>query len=483
MPPVSAAPAAPALSPAAPPPPRPVDDPAPREPATVRLSEVLAALSRALDLTEGQAPGHTVRSCLIGMRMAGELGLGDADRSALYYALLLKDAGCSSNAARMSALFGADDRAVKPRMKLVDWHRPAALALETWRSAGRRVGGTHASLGERLRRFAELASTPDVTRDLVQVRCDRGAAIALGLGFPQATADAIRSLDEHWSGAGYPDGRRGDRIPLLARIANLAQCVESVHAAHGVDAALRVARARRGRWFDPILVDRLVEWRRDRAWWDALAGASHVDAAVVAAEPAGPADRALRVDDARLDEVARAFADIIDAKSPFTYHHSTNVAALAAGAARAAGLGPAAESMLHRAALLHDVGKLGVSSRILDKPGPLTPDERREVERHPVHSWDILSVVTAFHPFAWTAALHHERLNGSGYPWRLTAEQLDLPARILAVADVYEALAADRPYRAGLGPEHALGIVRGEVRAGRLCAEALDGLVTFLEQR
>lgn len=91
----------------------------------VGFSEVLSALSHALDLTEGQPPGHTIRSCIIGMRIADQVGLDPESRSALYYTLLLKDAGCSSNAARMAAMFGADDQAVKPRMKVVDWHKRA----------------------------------------------------------------------------------------------------------------------------------------------------------------------------------------------------------------------------------------------------------------------------------------------------------------------------------------------------------------------
>src|SRR6185503_12334623 len=108
---------------------------APSGPA-VSLYEVLAALSHALDLTEGQPLGHTIRTCLIGMRIAEELSLSNDDRSSLYYALLLKDAGCSSNAARMAALFGTDDRYVKPRMKVVDWHRRLGLAIQTARNVG-----------------------------------------------------------------------------------------------------------------------------------------------------------------------------------------------------------------------------------------------------------------------------------------------------------------------------------------------------------
>ena len=149
----------------APPMPAAPSEPAPFRGTQLSLSEVLTALSHALDLTEGQPLGHTVRTCLIGMRLAEELGLSVADRSALYYALLLKDAGCSSNAAQMSALFGADDRAIKPRMKIVDWHRRLGLAVETFRCAGMGGGWRH-----HVRRFLAVARTPDVTRDLIRIR-------------------------------------------------------------------------------------------------------------------------------------------------------------------------------------------------------------------------------------------------------------------------------------------------------------------------
>jgi hypothetical protein len=91
----------------------------------VALSEVLGALSYALDITEGEPPGHAVRTTAIGMRLAEQIGLDEEDRSALFYALLLKDAGCSSNASRLSSLFAADDQAVKRAMKLTDWSQPA----------------------------------------------------------------------------------------------------------------------------------------------------------------------------------------------------------------------------------------------------------------------------------------------------------------------------------------------------------------------
>jgi HD-GYP domain-containing protein (c-di-GMP phosphodiesterase class II) len=437
--------------------------------SSVSLSEVLAALSHALDLTEGQPLGHTIRTCLIGMRLAEELTLSPADRSALYYALLLKDAGCSSNAAKMAALFGSDDRLVKPRMKLVDWHRRVGLAVSTARNVG--VGQT---IGERVRHFMAIAKTEGMTRDLIAIRCERGAGIARQLGFPESTANAIRSLDEHWCGLGHPEGRSGADIPLLARIANLAQTIEAFHDAEGVKVALRVARDRRGSWFDPELVDIVTTWGKDDSWWRGLRAAD-VREQLVAAEPT---DEVRHVDEDGLDEIALAFADIIDAKSPYTYRHSSRVAEYARFVAGALGLDAEEQRRIYRAGLLHDIGKLGVSNRILDKPGALTPAEWTQVQQHPKYTLSILSQVSAFGDFAWTAALHHEKLDGTGYPWGLKAKQLDLAARILAVVDIYDALTTDRPYRAGFTHEQAMEIILKD-RDTKLCARVVDVAATM----
>lgn len=442
-----------------------VDDRAVEQPP-LHQSELLSALSFALDLTEGQPFGHTMRSCAIGLRLAGELDLGLADRSALYYALLLKDAGCSSNAARIASVFGSDDQDVKVDMKRVDWHRRVALAFSTAKQVGEGQ-----SLLARLRYFVGIARSENLTRELIQIRCDRGAEIVRQLGFPEPTADAVRCLDEHWCGLGYPDGLRGDRIPLLSRIALLAQTVEIFFAANGVEAAIRVARERRGTWFDPKLVDLVRGWAGDREWWDGLRSPA-LGQWIVDAEPSR---EPRTLDDGGLDAVARAFADIIDAKSPYTYHHSSNVAELARGAARAMGCGEREQRVLYRAGLLHDIGKLGVSSRILDKRGPLTPEERTEIERHPVYSWQILSRIDAFGEFSRVAAMHHEKLDGTGYPWGVTGADLTPVDRLLAVADIYEALTADRPYRAGMPREKALGILRADA-GSRLCARAVEAL-------
>jgi HD-GYP domain-containing protein (c-di-GMP phosphodiesterase class II) len=415
----------------------------------IALSEVIGGLSYALDLTEGEPPGHAVRTCLIGMRLAEEMGLDAELRSHLFYALLLKDAGCSANSARMAALFGADDHRAKRTSKRVDWS--GAFPAFVW---ALRTVAPGSSARRRLDRLLAIRAEGQVTRALMQARCERGAEIAYLLGFEAPTAEAIRALDEHWNGRGQPQGLRGEEIPLLGRILCLAQTAEIFHAAGGVRAACAVARRRRGGWFDPDLVDALLGFRFDVPFWQSL---RDDDIA-----PWEPADRLLTVDEARLDAIAYAFAGVIDAKSPWTYRHSDRTCVIVLGLAAALGADEDALSDLRRAALLHDVGKLAVANRILDKPGALTAGELAEIRRHPVVTHQILERVPGFAPLAPVASAHHERLDGSGYPQGLTADQLTMSMRLLAVADVYEALTSERPYRAAMRSEQALAIIRRE---------------------
>ena len=308
----------------------------------------------------------------------------------------------------------------------------------------------------------------------MRARCYRGAEIARKLGFSEATAEAIRALDEHWDGHGQPHGLRGPEIPLAGRILCLAQTVEVFHAAGGVRAAYRVAHKRRGEWFDPALVDALDSFRSDAPFWASLEQAD-----VSAVEPP---DRVLTADDARLDVIAEGFAAVIDAKSPWTHEHcDRGVPAIATEVAKAMGFDDLTLRQLRRAALLHDLGKLSISNRILDKAGPLTPEERERLREHPLLAEDILGRVSTFTEVAAVASAHHERLDGSGYPRGLAGEALTAPVRVLAVADVYEALISDRPYRAAHSPRRALELIRADVPE-RLDPEAFAALETLLNR-
>lgn len=438
---------------------------------SVGLGEILGALSYALDLTEGQPLGHSARSCIIGMHIAERIGLPAAERSALYYALLLKDAGCSSNAAKMAYLFGADDRKIKQDIKTIDWQK----AGENLRLLQRSVSPTGSRWERFLKMGAMLLQGPSGPKKLVKTRCERGANIARGLGFSEATAQTILDLDEHWNGQGHPLGKRGEAISLNGRIAGLAQTFEVFFTKLGPNVAAEMTATRTGTWFEPQLADVVLSLARDEAFCAELRS-TEPDVAAARYEPI---DVGRTVDEALLDRIADAFAQVVDAKSPWTFQHSRRVSEIAIGMGRAAGFGEARLRKLRRSALLHDIGKLGVSNMILDKPGKLTDDEFAAMRKHPDHSERIIERVPAFAELAIVAGAHHERLDGRGYYRGVPSLELPDEARILMVADVFEALTAARPYRDAMPVEKVLGML-GRDAGVSVCGESLHALQTSL---
>ena len=420
----------------------------------LRLTEVLGALSHALDLTEGQPPGHCTRCAWIGGHVGRALGLDEASLVDLHFTLLLKDLGCSSNAARICELYLADDLSFKRDFKLMDGSPGAALRFVLAQT------GLGASLGERFRAIVNiLQNGGEIVTELIETRCHRGADIAAKMRFSPAVQDGIRALDEHWSGKGRAAGLSGEAIPLFSRVALLAQVVDIFQMERGREAALAEVRARSGGWFDPAVVAAFVEAQRADGFWDALRG----DAVDERLGEVAPRAAAIEVDEDYLDEIASAFADVIDAKSPFTAGHSARVMLFSDMIAEEMGLDEHHRRWLRRGALLHDIGKLGVSNAILDKPGRLDEAEWATIRTHPVHSRRILERVSVFADLAPIAGGHHERLDGAGYPDGLRAEAIDLETRIVTVADVFDALSAERPYRAAMPIERTLAIMRGDV--------------------
>jgi putative nucleotidyltransferase with HDIG domain len=394
------------------------------------------------------------------MHLAAEIGLDPARRGDLYYALLMKDAGCSSNASRMAQMLGSDDVTAKRDVKTVDWTRKGRDSIAYALSHVRK----NAPFLERVRALFEMAANEKRNaRELVSIRCERGASIARRIGLTEAAADAIHSLDELWAGCGHPQGLRGDEIPLFSRIMNLAQNVDVFYTKQGRTAALAMAQKRSGRWFDPGLVDALGRVAKRGVLWNDLRDAGRK---VLEMEPASAT---LPATEETIDNICVAFSEVIDAKSPFTFWHSAGVADTAVRMAYAMSLRKAEVTLIRRAALLHDIGKLSVSNRILDKPEKLTSEEWMVMRRHPHYSGSILRRVPGFAAVSEIAASHHEKLDGSGYFRNLTADQLSLPARILTVADIYDALTAARPYREALPVEKALQMISKDA------PRALDG--------
>jgi len=446
---------------------------APAPGGTVALSEIVSALSFALDLTEDARPGHALRSCLLGMRIAAELGLPDNQLSSLYYALLLKDMGCSCNANLLREMVGGDDRTIKRMVKLEDWRHPSLSGLKLlWDHAG-----TDEPFLDKSMRVMRLAVRGRRFRsELVRLRCDCGAKIARKIGLSAASVEAIGSLDEHWNGRGYPQRLRGERIPLLARIINIAQCLDLFAAEYGTAGAVQLVRHRGGSWFDPQLVRVVCSLALQSRLWEHY-GSGMERKAVLALDP-GPM---LRADDRQIDNIAEVFAEVVDAKSPFTCGHSLGVRDAAMHIAEQMGITGERAKLIQRAALLHDLGKLRVPNTILDKPGKLDVIEWQVVREHPGLSGEILGRVKAFRELARIVGDHHEKLDGTGYPAGLKADQISLEARIVATADVYGALLEDRAYRKGVSRQEAMAAMTRYARTklDADCCEALFASPAF----
>ena len=432
----------------------------------IRLAELLGALSHALDMVEGQPAGHCVRSCWIGIHIGREIGLSEEQIWELYYTLLLKDLGCSSNAARICRLFLTDDLAFKHGVKTIDGSLPQALRFVLSHT------GLKAGLADRFRTLVSVfIKSGEIARELVETRCQRGAEIARKMRFSEAVAQGIQNLDEHWDGGGQPLNLRGEAIPIYSRIALLAQVIDVFQVANGVEAATLAVAGRSGTWFDPELAAAFKRVTMRPHFWDMLRS-SKLQQAIFALEPA---QQSSLVDEDYLDDISAAFAQVVDSKSPYTSGHSERVTIFTDLIAEQMGFSADRRRWLKRAALLHDIGKLGVSNSVLDKPGKLDPDEWKAMQQHAAYTETILSRIAAFGNLASIAGAHHERLDGKGYPHGLSGDQIALETRVITAADIFDALTADRPYRAAMPVSKALSIMT-EMVGTQIDAACFDAL-------
>ena len=427
----------------------------------VRLAELVASMSLATDLGLGQPPEHVLRSCVLGLRIAEDLELGEDQRAVVYYVALLAWLGCHADAHEQSAWFG-DDIQLRADRHLTE-------------SVGKRFVLSHVGRGRPpARRAAQLGalliSGRDALAAMETTHCMVAGLFAVRLGLGIGVRDGLQHVFERWDGKGSPAGIAGEEIALSARIAVVADIVESFRRLGGTAAAVDVARRRAGGQFDPRLADHVCE--NADALFSGLDETTGWDAAI-AAEPA----LAGRMSGVELDTALEAIADFADLKSPYTTGHSRGVAALAASAALRAGLGEPAAAELRRAGLLHDVGRIGVSNAVWDKPGPLSETEMERVRMHPYLTQRTFSRSPRLAALAEVAAAHHERLDGSGYPRALAGGALSPEARILAAADAYQAMIELRPHRPARSPEDAARQLREEVRRGRIDADAVDAVL------
>lgn len=441
----------------------------------IKLSEIIGSLSHALDITEGQPEGHCVRCCWIGMHIGRHIGLAEAELWELYYTLLLKDLGCSSNAARISELYLTDDLSFKRDFKWVDGSLQQALKFVVGHT------GLNATLADRFTTLLTIfRNGDDLAQELIQTRCQRGADIARQLRFSEGVAAGIHALDEHWDGSGRPDRLAGDAISIYARIALLSQVVDVFHTVGGPHDALQEVRNRSGSWFDPQLSHALEKISDTPGFWSMLKSDA-LHQSVLELEPG-----ALHVplDDDYLDEIAAAYGQIVDAKSPYTQGHSVRVALYTDLVACELGIPESRRRWLKRGALLHDVGKLGVSNAILDKPGKLDEHEWDAVKKHASYTGSILSRIDIFKELAEVSSAHHERLDGGGYPLGLKGDAITLETRIITVADIFDAITAERPYRGATPIPETLQIMSKHVNSAidARCFNALQRIALTMPE-
>jgi HD-GYP domain-containing protein (c-di-GMP phosphodiesterase class II)/DNA-binding CsgD family transcriptional regulator len=411
---------------------------------TVGVGGVVAALSVASDLTRGHPPGEAMRACLLATELARRAGLDESRQGEVYYATLLRFAGCAATSHELAAVFGGDDIVVRARGDLIDPAEPAE-ALQFLASLGLDAG--------RLQLLGGPAGLAGLKAEGARADCEVGAGLTARLRLPETVRLAVLDSFERFDGHGVPAGRAGAEVAEPSRFAAVGYAAVMFDAVGGAEVAAQTVARWSGRALDPaiaaVFADAPAELLR-------LSEPDDLWAAVVDAEPA---PRRVFRDGAALDEALAGFGDAADLKSPWFTGHSGGVARLARAAAGR--LSPADAAAVYRAGLVHDLGRVAVPAGIWERPGPLRAEEWELVRLHPYHTARILARSPALAPLGLIAGRHHERTDGSGYPAGIRGSELDAAACLLAAADAFHALTEERPHRAALDPAAAARVLSG----------------------
>ena len=427
------------------------------------MADVLAALSRLADAGFGLPLDTALRSCVLATRTAQSLGLSTDDVRAAYYTALLHHVGCVGYASETTRLFG-DELVANRAAARTDAGSPLSLVTTF--------------LPELTRGRNPLERTRLAVRAMSQVgrwgdaftttACDVARESARRLALPETVQLSLFHVYDMWHGRDRREARSGADIPIGARIARLTGIATLFDSIGGTELAVEAVRRRAGGMLDPTLVAHFVAGAP--GWLAELADAD-LRTVALDLEPRPT----LAVDDLR--RVGEVFADLADLKSPYFLGHSRGVAALAVGAAGQLDLPGAVTTELELAALLHDVGRVAISSAVWEKEGPLSTDEWEQVRLHPYRSERILAASAELSRLAPLAGRHHERLDGSGYHRGCTHEDLSPPARVLAAADAFRTLVERRPHREALGPDQAGQRLLDQATRGRLDSDAVRAVL------
>jgi HD-GYP domain-containing protein (c-di-GMP phosphodiesterase class II) len=428
----------------------------------VSRTEVLAALSLAIDLGLGQPMDHMLRSAALGTRLGERFGLSERERGTVFYTGLVMWIGCHADSHEYARWFG-DDIAVRHDSHFIDWSGPTY----------RRFLMSNLGRGSTLPKRAQLAAKLFVdTRGnlgaLVRSHCLSAALLAEEIGLGADVCEALPYAYERWDGSGLPARAAGRQIPVAMRVAQVADIAEVHHRAYGAEGAIAEIRRRSGKQFDPDIVTVFTTAADDLL-------RENEDVWSTAADLAPDPGEALS--GAALDRLLRAMGDFADLKCPFTLGHSRAVAELVGSAGKCAGLPQDEIDILRRAGYVHDLGRIGVSNRVWEKPGELTHAERERVHLHPYLTGRILARVGGLKAVREVAVNHHERLDGSGYPNGLRGDDLSVRDRVLGAAESYCASMEPRPHRDASNESAAAERLRSEAARGRLDGDAVEAVL------
>lgn len=425
----------------------------------MRLAELMGTLSLATDAGTAMPEEHGLRAAAIASKLGELIGASTRDRADAFYLTQLKYAGCTADGDVAAAVFG-DELDFGRETFGLDYGDPKAILPAVLRRARKGKGPLGGVLA-----MARVMSKLMGMKSVMRAHCEVADLLAARLGFDDAVRTALVQHSERWNGSGMPAGKKGDEIALPMRIAHVAFDVEIGSRIAGKDGSVVRVTQMRGKSLDPAICDAYL------ANVDAVAAiveAPSAWAASLAAEPVPHRE----VDEGALDEALEAMAAFTDLKSRYTRGHSTAVSELAATAARDVGLPDEVVRDVRRAGLLHDLGRVAISTGIWDKPGALTDQERERVRMHTYVGERVLSRAAGLARVAEIACLAHERLDGSGYHRRLAAASCPPASRILAAADAYQAMISERPHRAPLSAEQAAAELTSMAAAGALCPDA-----------
>lgn len=435
-----------------------------------RRVEVLAGLSVAIDLGLGQPAEHMLRSATIACRLADRLGLDPEQRSTVFYATLVMWIGCHADSQEFARWFG-DDIAVRRDSYHVDWSgAPYMRFLLSNVARGEPIPKRLKKMGTLFRDArGQLAA-------LIHSHCTSAAVLARHIGLSSEVADTLAYTYERYDGNGVPSGVSGEQIPIEMRIAQFADVAEVHHRMYGLDAAIAMARSRRGGHFDPAVVDAALT---DPG--ELFATAADGDAWGEALEHAP--DQEVRLTDEGFDRLACAIGDFADLKCPFALGHSRAVATLSAAAGEWLGMPASDIRTLRRAGYLHDIGRLGVSHQVWSKPGELGPSEWERVRMHPYLTDRFLNRIPGMGAVRTVARAHHEHLDGTGYPLGVGGATLGQSERILAAAVAYQSALEPRPYRTAMAPDQAMARLHSRSTSGALDPDCVDAVLSVAGHR